>query len=300
MISHHSALRPSLWSCLIFFIALSLGLGYVCYRLKLEVGNLNAEKTTLLDANSNLQQQNNELQSKLRALEQENEQLKSISALRRATHQMPTERTAYLTFDDGPSENTIKILDILKKYNVKATFFVCGNTTKLGTSVYRRIVQEGHAIGNHTFSHDYAAIYKSPEDFWADVVRLERLLYEATGQTTRLLRFPGGSNNQVSWKFGGKDLMKQLVEQALARGYQFDDWNVSSLDAACTCQNRDVIVSSVLNQARTQKAAIILMHDSSAKTTTVEALPDIIEGLKKMGFKFSVLGAHTFAVHFIN
>jgi peptidoglycan/xylan/chitin deacetylase (PgdA/CDA1 family) len=215
------------------------------------------------------------------------------------TPPVPAGKTIYLTFDDGPSESTVRILDILRNYRVKATFFVIGNTAEEGKELYRRIVSEGHALGNHTFSHDYRKIYASPEAFKQDVERLSLLLEETIGRKPDILRFPGGSNNKLSWRYGGKGIMGRIVKAMQEEGYQYFDWNVSSTDAAVTVQEKDVIISSVLSASANKKQAIVLMHDNSKKTTTLEALPVIIEKLKNMGYTFDVLHKTSFTFQFL-
>ena len=208
------------------------------------------------------------------------------------------QKIAYLTFDDGPSaNNTPRILDILKKYNIKATFFVNGNGKK---KIYKRIVNEGHVIGNHTYSHNYKYIYSSVSSFKKDVDKLSDYLEEITGKRPEIFRFPGGSNNTVSRKYGGRTMMKTLCWVIYYdMDYQYFDWNVSSGDAITYRAKKDFIIRSALNGAKRTKHAIILMHDAAPKTTTVEALPEIIRGLESMGFKFDVLTKDTPGVHFV-
>ncbi|WP_052947377.1 polysaccharide deacetylase family protein [Aneurinibacillus tyrosinisolvens] len=250
---------------------------------KMKEGNneLNKENTSL----------KNELdraQKGLENLKQEMEKTKDVN-----------KKVAYLTFDDGPSTNTGKILQILNNEHVKATFFVVGNNTDFGKEAYRQIIAGGHAIGNHTYSHNYRTLYGSVEAFQEDFMQLENLLYETIGQRPSILRFPGGSNNHVSRKYGGRQLMNRLADLKTKEGYQFFDWNVDSRDASKIVQNTDTIVQSVLNGSRNKKKAIILMHDSQVKTTTVQALPRIIAGLKKQGFSFDSLTKDSFTNQFI-
>jgi len=228
-------------------------------------------------------------------LELQDEELRSLT--RQVAASVPR-RQAYLTFDDGPSNNTVAILDLLKEYNIKATFFVCGNNTSFGKEVYKRIVDEGHALGNHSYSHNYSRIFSSREAFWEDFMRLEELLYESTGIRSSLMRFPGGSNNTVSIQYGGQDLMAQLCEDALKKGYNYFDWSVSSLDSTVAVQETQVIVDAVLSRVRGMVNPVILFHDSSARTTTVEALPIIIEGLRELGYDFDALTADVRPVRF--
>ena len=202
------------------------------------------------------------------------------------------QKVAYLTFDDGPSKNTDKVLDILKKYGIKATFFVIGNENM--KDKYKRILDEGHAIGNHTYSHDYSKIYSSVEAFFEDFDKLNSLLKEYTGQTTEIFRFPGGSHNTVSNQAGGSEIIHSIVDEASKRGYKYFDWNVSSGDASVGggVLSKDTIVNNVLSTTRNRKSIIVLMHDTAAKDTTVEALPEIIEGLAAQGYKFGVLSKY--------
>ena len=221
-------------------------------------------------------------------------QVKKVMTTVKANHS----KIAYLTFDDGPSaRNTPRILDLLKKYNIKATFFVKGNGKK---EIYKRIVDEGHVIGNQTYTHNYKYIYSSVSSFKKDVDKLSDYIEDVTGERPELFRFPGGSNNTVSRRYSGKSVMKTLCQVITSdMGYQYFDWNVSAEDATTYRASKDFIVRSALNGAKHKKRAIILMHDAAPKTTTVEALPEIIDGLIKMGFKFDVLTKDTKKIQFM-
>ncbi|WP_167357103.1 polysaccharide deacetylase family protein [Paenibacillus pectinilyticus] len=207
-------------------------------------------------------------------------------------------RNAYLTFDDGPSENTERILHILRKYGIHATFFVNGNSTPEGKRLYRLIHADGHVIGNHTYTHNYNSLYTSVQAFSQDTERLERLLEQTIGVRSTLIRYPGGSNNLVSHRFGGKGIMPRIIHEMSKEGYDYMDWNVSSTDAARVVQPTNEIIDAVLSSSKNKKEAIILMHDVKVKTTTVAALPAIIEGLQKQGFQFQVLSKDSFHFHF--
>lgn len=209
------------------------------------------------------------------------------------------EKIAYLTFDDGPSDITPKILDILDRYNVKATFFVIGNTSEFGKRMYRNIAERGHAIGNHTFSHDYNKIYRSVVAFKKDFNKLQDLLEETIGYRPKILRFPGGSDNTVSWRVGGKRIMYEITQTMLREGYMYFDWNADSEDANRVTVSKQVIQRAAIEKSRGKKEVIILMHDNSTKMTTVEALPGIIEGLKAQGFHFRTLSPDSFTVHLL-
>lgn len=208
-------------------------------------------------------------------------------------------KVAYLTFDDGPSAQTERILSVLRKMGVKATFFVNGDNTDRAKDLYRQIAEDGHRFGNHTYSHDYRKVYASADAFMADVKRLEKLLVETVGQKPDILRFPGGSNIRAGRRTGQAWIMPQLVKRVRTEGYQYFDWNVSSTDAAKAVQSKPVIVSSVLTHAKGKDKIIVLMHDEDVKKTTVEALPEVIRGLKRMGFRFETLNKQAFTVQFL-
>jgi peptidoglycan-N-acetylglucosamine deacetylase len=207
-------------------------------------------------------------------------------------------KIAYLTFDDGPSNNTKEILDILKSYQIPATFYVNGSDTEFAKEMYRRIVNEGHAIGNHTYSHDYASIYQSKEHFLEDFMKMEQLLIDTVGFAPKIIRYPGGSNNTVSHKYGGKAIMDEIVLEMEQRGYIHSDWNIDSLDTSKVKQSKNVIKNAVLDRAQGKNELIILFHDTEVKTTTVEALPEIIEELIKIGYQFKPMTEETFNIQF--
>ena len=245
----------------------------------------------------NLQIQSEQMNLQLEDLKEEIETLQSSKAEETKVEEVKDkQKVAYLTFDDGPSDNTIAILNYLKQKNIQATFFVTGNEHRL--DVYKRIVDEGHTLGNHTYVHDYNQIYRSTEAFFADVEKLNDLLEKATGQRSSILRFPGGSNNTISRHAGGTGIMEVMRKEAKAKGYNFFDWNVDSSDASKSKQSMDVIVKLVIGGSQYTNQAVILMHDAPAKTTTVDALPQIVEGLKNQGFIFKGLDMETPEVQF--
>lgn len=176
----------------------------------------------------------------------------------------------YLTFDDGPSANTDRILDILDQYGVKATFFVVGKEGY--NDQYRRIVQDGHTLGMHSYSHVYRDIYQSVEAYSQDLEKLHTYLYELTGVDSRIVRLPGGSSNTIS-RNGIQDILAYLGQE----GITYYDWNVSSGDAASGYISAQQIADNVLDHVDQHNTSIVLMHDASGKNTTVEALPIIIE-----------------------
>lgn len=187
-------------------------------------------------------------------------------------------KKVYITFDDGPSSNTDQILDILKDYDVKATFFVVGKTDERSVKAYQRIVEEGHTLAMHSYSHKYDEIYESKEAFARDLNSLQEYLYETTGVWPRIYRFPGGSSNTVS-----KVDMQELIEYLTDIGITYFDWNVASGDAVSRTLPAETIVNNCLSGIEKQKESVILMHDASNKGTTIEALPQIIEAIQEQG-----------------
>lgn len=186
-------------------------------------------------------------------------------------------KVAYLTFDDGPSLNTVKILELLDLHNIKSTFFVVGREDRFHKNIYKQIAARGHAIGNHTYSHDYKSIYSSINFFKEDFYRLEALLKETIGQKPEIFRFPGGSSSLFSRIYGGSDFMKKLAGEMLKEGYRYFDWNVDSRDGSTYLEDTSNIVKSVFKGAENIEKAIILMHDAPIKTTTAEALEDVLD-----------------------
>ncbi|MCI9417514.1 MAG: polysaccharide deacetylase [Eubacterium sp.] len=181
----------------------------------------------------------------------------------------------YLTFDDGPSSNTSQILDILKKYNYKATFFVIGKEDEESRELYKRIVEEGHTLAMHSYSHKYNALYDSVDSFDEDFSRIQNYLFEVTGQECLFYRFPGGSSNHVS----NAD-MKKFISYLNDRQITYFDWNVSSGDATSQAYTPEELVENVMEDVVKYKTSIVLMHDSSTKASTVKALEPMIKALE--------------------
>ena len=183
-------------------------------------------------------------------------------------------RKVYLTFDDGPSIYTDQILDILDEYDVKATFFVVGKETETAAEAMTEIVARGHTLGMHSYSHKYTEVYASMESFEEDFTKIHDLLYDVTGVESTVYRFPGGSSNTIS-----RIDMSDFADYLDTQGVRFFDWNISSGDGGRVLLSVDELVENVTSHIEQQDSAIILMHDSADKPTTVEALPTIIENI---------------------
>ncbi len=184
----------------------------------------------------------------------------------------------YLTFDDGPSDNTDAILDILDDYNIKATFFVVGKDVDTYGDAYKRIVDDGHTIGMHSYSHNYSAIYSSKEAFESDFNEIHDLIFDVTGVDSKFYRFPGGSSNKLS-NIGMYPFISFLNEE----GVEYFDWNVSSGDATSAAFTSAELVDNVMTDVVKYKTSVVLLHDSRGKQATVEALPELIEALQQEG-----------------
>ncbi len=203
------------------------------------------------------------------------------------------EKIVYLTFDDGPSANTQKILDVLDQYNAKATFFVTGTNQK-----YNYLIKEahkrGHTIALHTYSHDYSKVYSSVDAYFQDLNQLGEMVKKEIGYVPRYIRFPGGASNTVSRKYC-PGIMSTLVKEVKNRGYQYYDWNADSTDAS----GNHVAVSKLIANGTSSQANNInlLCHDTDAKSTTVEALPSIIQYYQQKGYQFKGIDDDAFTPH---
>ena len=263
---------------------------------------LEENKTALEELNKKLKQaldEKEKLQKEILELKQKidleaSEALKSEIRLNNISQANSADSdVCYLTFDDGPSHNTLKVLDVLDSYGIKATFFVVGT----GNSNYlSEIHSRGHAIGLHTASHNYSTIYSSVDNYLTDIKAISDIVYSKTGVRSNIMRFPGGSSNGVSASYC-KGIMAELTTLMPSLGYSYYDWNVSSGDAAPNSVPSDNIVNNILSGARGKKSICVLMHDSGGKSTTVEALPAVIEGLHEMGFRFAPLTADVYGFH---
>lgn len=201
------------------------------------------------------------------------------------------EKVVYLTLDDGPSQNTQKVLDILDKYNAKATFFVTGAMPEYKDMI-KKAYDKGHTIGMHTYSHDYAKVYASVDSYFQDLDQIGQLVKEEIGYVPCFIRFPGGSSNTISASYC-KGIMSTLTKEVQARGYQYYDWNGSSGDGAVRTTEQLVAQATSFHDNN----IILLSHDSEAKDTTVEALPQIIEYYQSQGYVFKALDLNSYVAH---
>lgn len=194
------------------------------------------------------------------------------------------EKVAYLTFDDGPSKNTPEILSILKQYNAHATFFLIGKNVERFPEYVKDEIAAGDAVGNHTYSHTLS--YKEgPQAFVEDLNKCREILKSIIGDKfdSKLIRFPGGS-----WDSRWMNL-RPFRDAASKAGYHFVNWNDLSGDAEHPLVPKDTLVARVKKETGNKKVVVILMHDAAAKTTSVQALPEIIQYLQENGYTFKTL-----------
>ena len=198
----------------------------------------------------------------------------------------------YLTFDDGPGDYTGTLLDILKKYGVKATFFVTGYGDDV---LIQREYAEGHAVGLHTNTHDYAYIYSSMGNFASDLDAVSERVMRVTGKVSRLMRFPGGSSNVISARYdGGAKIMSALVDVVKDWGYTYFDWNVDSDDAG-RADSAEQVYNNVVSTLKVGGDSIVLQHDT--KPYSVEAVERIIQYGLENNYVFEKLNSDSFAAH---
>ncbi len=200
-------------------------------------------------------------------------------------------KIVYLTFDDGPSINTEKLLDVLKKYNIQATFFVTGQFSDY-SNVISRMANEGHAVGLHTYSHVFKKIYSSEENYFEDINKLNELIKSHTGNYSNILRFAGGSSNTTS--YFNRGIMSKLAKSVTEKGITYFDWNVDSMDTKY--KDPIKIANSVISGLKQNKSHyIVLQHDT--KNSTSRATELIIEFGLKNGYIFKPLTSTSPIVH---
>lgn len=207
------------------------------------------------------------------------------------------QKMAYLTFDDGPSCVTGEVLDILKTNGIKATFFVNYREYSKYDEMLKRIVDEGHSLGNHTYSHVYKDIYASPENFLNEIEKMRAKILEITGVDTTIFRYPGGSVAAKNFsKYGGESL--DIFDTMEAAGYEYFDWNADGGDQVSPFPTGAVVAKRILATTKNLNNAVVLMHDTGNSQNTLEALPLVIQGLKDQGFTFGKLERDTIKVQF--
>ena len=222
------------------------------------------------------------------AVQAQEKEVKTTKAPKKASTAEPTikptddttTKKVYLTFDDVPGSQTGKILDILKKNHVKATFFVTGKEDASSKKIYQRIVKEGHTLAMHSYSHIQDVIYDSKEAFEKDLKQINRCLYEATGVHTKFYRFPGGSSTQNT-----SLPIQNFIDVLKKNHYLYLDWNVISPDINNANATKEQVVTGVMQGVDAYDTAVVLMYDVADKPMTVKALPSIIKQIKAKNYE---------------
>lgn len=247
---------------------------------------INDLNKTVSDLESEVNKLNQDI-SQIKLTKAAESALKAASSNSLAMLEAPNvgDKVCYLTFDDGPSDNTLKILSILNKSDAKATFFVVG-TSKL--SYIQKAKAAGHTVALHTNTHEFDKIYINEEAYFNDLEAIHKKVTDIIGEIPLILRFPGGSSNKVSMDYNN-GIMTRLAKQVEEKGYTYVDWNVNSGDADAHNVPAKTILNQVKEGSKNKNALCILMHDTDAKGTTVEALPYIISYLRSEGFRFEAL-----------
>lgn len=198
-----------------------------------------------------------------------------------------TKKIAYLTIDDGPSINTRKILNILKENNINATFFLIGQNAERYPELVKEEVAEGNSVANHTYTHPLNYRRYTPEEFMGEIERCDKVLKSIVGDKyiPKFMRFPGGIFENTASLKRTMEPYKQAVEND---GYRFINWNVLTGDADRYLEPVNYLIDNVKRQSYGKNVIVILMHDAAAKTTTVQALPEIIQYLRSQGYTFGV------------
>lgn len=202
-----------------------------------------------------------------------------------------SEKIVYLTFDDGPSNLTPQVLDLLDRYNAKATFFVVCKNNEEYAEYLSEIVERGHTLALHSYSHNYHEIYASTDAFLSDYEKVYDWVVENTGYTPSLFRFPGGSNNGSSY------VVNDIINEMEERGFQYFDWNVSSGDGSELTTTANIIDNICSNVGNVQHP-VVLMHDGRGKNATLAALPSVLEYLSDNGYEFRSLDKSVETVHY--
>ena len=250
-------------------------------------------KNELIDKTAEI----DEKEMMIKELKQEILELTFAYEMVKAQNKALTDKVVYLTFDDGPSsKSTAKIIEILKLYDIKATFFVQGRNVVKNSESLKLIHEAGHAIGNHSYSHNYTLIYSDEDSFWEDFEKCQETIFSVIGIYPELYRFPGGSTAAVD--LNGESFVKLINAELLEMGMQHCDWNIDSGDAASSYASAGTIKSNTFSQIGKKKNAVVLMHDADAKASTIEALPEVIEYYLAMGYRFDIIKPNGYVAQF--
>jgi len=199
--------------------------------------------------------------------------------------------TVFLTFDDGPSFNTEKLLDVLREEDVPGTFFVVGVTSARDIGLYNRILDEGHALGLHSFDHDMQGVYRNMHTFLKDFTKLDDWVYEKTGANLKIFRMVGGSHSM----YCSSAVREAVLSYMMDNGYACFDWDIDSRDSGHYTVPAWRIAQNVIREAKKKpnQDLIILLHDDGLRTSVAGAAKTIISYFKEQGYTFDTLREDT-------
>lgn len=290
----------SVFICLLFIsLAYWIGINKANKNLEAEIQaiqsqfeQLSKQYKELLNDNETEQQleinKQNELIEELLKINQElNQELERIKAENEARAQIDDQgKIVYLTFDDGPTSLTPEILAILEEEDVLATFFTIGYLMDQSPDIVKETYDRGHMVLPHSYSHDYA-IYTTFDTFFKDNDQVEHTFKEILGfEPPQIFRFPGGSSNHSSFKYGGKQFMPSLTANLRERGYYYIDWNVSSGDTSAISDSPKKMLNLIKEDSEGKNLIVVLFHDTARNKATAKMLPDVIDYYKDNGYQF--------------
>ena len=227
-------------------------------------------------------------ENKLREEQLANNDVAQAKEKKELTTPEPVKKRVYLTFDDGPGAETKKILDVLKKENVKATFFVTGKEDEFAKKLYKRIVKEGHTLGMHSYSHIYDSIYESKEAFTKDLEQIYEYLYQITGERPTFYRFPGGSSTEST-----QIPIQTFIQVLQEKHFTYMDWNVISPDIGNPSITKEQMISSIMENVNQFDTSVVLLYDSEERPLTAKALPILIQTLKQEKYELLPMDSNT-------
>ena len=204
------------------------------------------------------------------------------------------EKVVYLTFDDGPSAVTEEILDYMDGEGIQATFFVIGMETERAEKLLNRMKEEGHAVGLHSYSHDYGKIYASPDAFFSDQKKLRSYLEEKAGLSPSIFRFPGGSRNSTAPDW----VLAEIKARAQKENLSWFDWNAVASDSGSSAAPAETMAENIIESGGEKERILVLMHDNSIRTTAVPCLKIIVPYYREKGYRFEKLESDTPPVRF--
>jgi len=283
--------RKSYVNFIAFLTVLCLGLSVLSVAQTVKIQTVSKSLIDEQKQNSSLTSELKNMQSKNKILQKNYNVLKSSqTSSGSSVTSAGNAKIAYLTFDDGPSKYTPRLLDILKENSVKATFFIAfmKKDTDEKRAWIKRAVDEGHVLGVHSWTHDYHIIYSSEQNFMMDFNKMKDIIVSATGVQPKVCRFPGGIGNTVSiTNSNGQIIMPKLVDDVEKLGIKPFDWNAGGEDAEIPTPTKDQLVREILQDCRGKNKAYILMHDTHA--FSVDAVSEIVSQLKSQGYTFETL-----------